>query len=120
MNERNVEGGQLLAELMDLPEKQFAELFPGETPVTAYQHIRLTYLTPELLGRVDAGEIDVATAAVLSYMSPRNQGALEWWLASHPELKIGQTQAAVLRQTDDAGEVLTAEILRTLLAGGEQ
>lgn len=88
----------------------------GESGDTVYRYVRLTYLTPELLEAVDAGNLGFGVGVTLSYLSRENQEAVyDYFFVTH-KLSINGALADTLRASDEKGVTLTAERLAVILA----
>lgn len=75
------------------------------------RYIRLTYLVPGLLDKVDEREIGFTIGETLSYLNPENQRIVENFFFSDQHLGIDQRTADRLRELADAGK-LTEALLR--------
>ncbi len=75
------------------------------------RYIRLTYLNPGILDKVDEREIGFTIGETLSYLSAENQRIVENFFFSEQHLGIDQRTADQLRELAESGE-LTEALLR--------
>ncbi len=83
----------------------------GESRNQIQRYIRLTYLIPSLLDKVDEGKVGLTIGETLSYLSAENQQIVENFFFSDQHLGIDQRTADRLRELSEAGE-LTEALLR--------
>lgn len=83
----------------------------GESRNQIQRYIRLTYLIPSLLDKVDEGKIGLTIGETLSYLSAKNLLIVENFFFSEQHLGIDQRTADQLRELAEAGE-LTEALLR--------
>ena len=79
------------------------------------RYIRLTYLIPSLLKKVDERKLGLTVAETLSYLSTENQTAVERYCFQEHDLYISQKIADSLRQAADQGTTLDDAALSSLV-----
>ncbi len=75
------------------------------------RYIRLTYLLPSLLDKVDEGKVGLTIGETLSYLNAENQRIVDNFFFLEQHLGIDQRTADRLRELAEAGE-LTEALLR--------
>ena len=78
---------------------------------TVQRYIRLTYLTPEMLRKVDAGRLHFIPAVTISYISKENQKLLFELMGNG---KISKQQAEELRGLNDTNTFDAENVTRVL------
>ncbi|MEG1943446.1 MAG: chromosome partitioning protein ParB, partial [Angelakisella sp.] len=91
-------------------DQEMAELL-GESRNQIQRYIRLTYLIPDLLEQVDAGELSMIPAVSLSYL-PREEQEAVLRVSADCERKVSLVQAEQLKKA--AGQ-LTEEYITAVL-----
>lgn len=79
------------------------------------RYVRLTYLIPELLKAVDEKTLGLTIGATLSFLSIKNQAAVESFCFQQRSVYINQELADRLRQAEEDGEAFTEETLQRLV-----
>lgn len=82
-------------------------------------YIRLTYLVPELLSKVDDGTLPIRAGVSISYLNPDNQYVVDAYLLEHNK-KISIDQAETLKEYAQTMDELTEASLDRLFNGGVQ
>ncbi|MET0017574.1 ParB/RepB/Spo0J family partition protein [Oscillibacter sp.] len=83
----------------------------GESRNQIQRYIRLTYLIPTLLDKVDEREIGFTIGETLSYLNTESQQNVEIFFFSQQHMGIDQRTADKLRELEQSGE-LTEDRLR--------
>lgn len=87
----------------------------NESRYQVFRYIRLTCLIPELLKRVDSGEIGLTIGATLSYLRLENQQAVERYCFIDHRHYISQDIADKLKKADKEGVVFDDGNLQPLV-----
>lgn len=101
--------------LQKTEKRSSRELLAENSPDSHEQirkYIRLTYLIPALLDRVDKGKLPMRSAVELSYLPEEEQLVLSYFLGQFPTLS--QKQAAELRRISEEGNLDERMILSIL------
>ncbi len=85
----------------------------GESREQIRRYIRLTYLEPEILQRVDEGQIALRPAVELSYLAPEEQSVLTEEMR-RTDATPSYSQASRMRRVSRSGR-LTEGIIRTIM-----
>lgn len=88
----------------------------GESRNQIQRYIRLTYLIPTLLDRVDEREIGFTIGETLSYLNPQSQQIVENFFFSQQHLGIDQRTADKLRELEQSGELTEDRLRETFLS----
>ena len=83
---------------------------------TIQNYIRLTYLTPYLLKKVDERKLPLTVGATLSYLSPESQRLVENFFFEQRTFPITQNVADKLRELEQSGTLTAAELERVFLS----
>lgn len=103
-------------------KKSTRELLAENSPDSHEQirkYIRLTYLIPVLLERVDRGKLPMRSAVELSYLPEEEQLVLSYFLAQGSG-SLPQRKAAELRRLSQESALDERTILRVLRGGTEE
>ena len=96
------------------------ELLAAESPDSKTQiqrYIRLNWLIPAFLERVDAEKISLQLGAAVSYLSASTQTMLLEYLNAHPDKQLTQIAVEELRKLDaEDSTVIDMEIIAELLS----
>lgn len=84
------------------------------------RYIRLTYLIPGMLDKVDEREIGFTIGETLSYLSAENQQIVENFFFLEQHLGIDQRTADKLRELSEAGELTEALLGENFLSSAAQ
>lgn len=85
-------------------DEQMAESME-ESARTIQRYIRLTFLIPELLEKVDEGKLGLTVGETLSYISPAGQRIVDNFFYSEHSIPITQAIADRLRKMDADGQL---------------
>lgn len=88
----------------------------GESRNQIQRYIRLTYLIPTLLDRVDEREIGFTIGETLSYLNPQSQQIVESFFFLKQHLGIDQRTADKLRELEQSGELTEERLRETFLS----
>ena len=81
------------------------EIANDESGRTVQRYIRLTFLIPELLEKVDEGKLGLTVGETLSYISPAGQRIVDNFFYSEHSIPITQAIADRLRKMDADGQL---------------
>ncbi len=73
-------------------------------------YIRLAYLLPSLLDRVDTGEMSVRAGVALSYLPEDDQSTVYDFITAE-DIKLSQKQAEQIKELPEVSEVVLEELL---------
>lgn len=88
----------------------------GESRNQIQRYIRLTYLIPALLDRVDDKQIGFTIGETLSYLVCESQQLVDNFFFEHQRLGIDQRTADKLRELEQAGELSEDRLRETFLS----
>jgi len=88
----------------------------GESRNQIQRYIRLTYLVPTLLDRVDEREIGFTIGETLSYLNAQSQQNVENFFFSQQHMGIDQRTADKLRELEQSGELTEERLRETFLS----
>lgn len=85
----------------------------GDSGRKVQRYLRLNYLCPELLGKVDEKKIPFLSGVELSYLPEKHQKELSQYLKKHP-CSITVKQAKHLRELDDRTHLTETTLMQLL------
>lgn len=87
----------------------------GESQRSIQNYIRLTYLIPEFLKKVDAKELKLIPAVELSYIPDAQQMIILKILEEEPEISLNTSAAKELREKSERSELTENKVKVTLM-----